>query len=123
MKRIITVLLLFAIVLAGCGKGDKYDKDIDKVYKKQEETNKMLPAFGLKVDKKVDRNDSNTYVYKDGKVFVIGVQLSKKVEELNYFTYKMKNGKQELDMDENPLKYKKSHKADYEEENVEVKEK
>lgn len=33
MKRIITVLLLFAIVLAGCGKGDKYDKDIDKVYK------------------------------------------------------------------------------------------
>ena len=25
-------------------------------------------------------------------------------------------------MDENPLKYKKSHKADYEEENVEVKE-
>ncbi|TBW73818.1 cystatin-like fold lipoprotein, partial [Staphylococcus warneri] len=80
MKRIITVLFLFAIVLAGCGKGDKYDKDIDKVYKKQEETNKMLPAFGLKVDKKVDRNDSNTYVYKDGKVFVIGVQLSKKVE-------------------------------------------
>ena len=52
MKRIITVLLLFTIVLAGCGKGDKYDKDIDKVYKKQEETNKMLPAFGLKVDKK-----------------------------------------------------------------------
>ncbi|MDQ7229772.1 hypothetical protein RCH97_12545, partial [Staphylococcus aureus] len=33
MKRILVVFLMLAIILAGCSnKGEKYQKDIDKVY-------------------------------------------------------------------------------------------
>lgn len=42
MKRILVVFLMLAIVLAGCSnKGEKYQKDIDKVYKKQNQMNKI----------------------------------------------------------------------------------
>ncbi|KAK57125.1 DUF4467 domain-containing protein [Staphylococcus lugdunensis] len=123
MKKVMTALLIFAIVLAGCGKGDKYDKDINKVYKEQEDTNDILNSMDIKkADKKVDRDDSNTYVYEDGKVIIIGIKLTKKADRINYFTYKIKKGKPVLDVDENPIKYKKNHKADYEEENLKVKE-
>ena len=118
-----TALLIFAIVLAGCGKGDKYDKDINKVYKEQEDFNDILNSLDIeKADKKIDRDDSNTYVYEDGKVIIIGIKLTKKADRINYFIYKIKKGKSILDVVENPIKYKKNHKADYEEENLKVKE-
>ncbi len=42
MKRILVVFLMLAIVLAGCSnKGEKYQKDIDKVYKEQNQMNKI----------------------------------------------------------------------------------
>ncbi|MDT3873530.1 hypothetical protein RPM18_11425, partial [Staphylococcus aureus] len=42
MKRILVVFLMLAIILAGCSnKGEKYQKDIDKVYKEQNQMNKI----------------------------------------------------------------------------------
>ena len=121
MKRILVVFLMLAIILAGCSnKGEKYQKDIDKVYKEQNQMNKIASKVQNTIKTDIKQEDSNTHVYKDGKVIIIGIQLYKDREKMYYFAYKMKNGKPELDMDENPLKYKKSHKADYEDENVDV---
>lgn len=46
-EKVMTALLIFAIVLAGCGKGDKYDKDINKVYKEQEDFNDILNSLDI----------------------------------------------------------------------------
>ena len=70
---------MLAIVLAGCSnKGEKYQKDIDKVYKEQNQMNKIASKVQntiIKTD--IKQEDSNTHVYKDGKVIVIGIQLYK----------------------------------------------
>lgn len=46
MKRILVVFLMLAIILAGCSnKGEKYQKDIDKVYKEQNQMNKIASKY------------------------------------------------------------------------------
>ena len=75
---------MLTIVLAGCNNGEKYTKDIDKVYKEQEKLNKEISLFSDKVNTKIDRDKSNTHVYKDGKVIIIGIQLFKR--KINYIT-------------------------------------
>jgi len=100
MKRILVVFLMLAIVLAGCSnKGEKVQNTI-------------------KTD--IKQEDSNTHVYKDGKVIVIGIQLYKDREKMYYFAYEIKDGKAEINREIDPIKYMKDHKADYEDENVEV---
>lgn len=95
MKRMLVVFLMLAIVLAGCSnKGEKYQKDIDKVYKEQNQMNKIASKVQNTIKTDIKQEDSNTHVYKDGKA------------EIN----------REID----PIKYMKDHKADYEDENVEV---
>ena len=84
MKRVLVILLMLTIVLAGCNNGEKYKKDIDKVYKEQEKLNKEISLFSDKVNTKIDRDKSNTHVYKDGKVIIIGIQLFKR--KINYIT-------------------------------------
>ena len=37
-----------------------------------------------------------------------------------YFAYEIKDGKAEINREIDPIKYMKDHKADYEDENVEV---
>ena len=112
MKRILVVFLMLAIILAGCSnKGEKYQKDIDKVYKEQNQMNKIASKV---------QNTSNTHVYKDGKVIIIGIQLYKDREKMYYFAYEIKDGKAEINREIDPIKYMKDHKADYEDENVEV---
>ena len=66
------------------------------------------------------QEDSNTHVYKNGKVIVIGIQLYKDREKMYYFAYEIKDGKAEINREIDPIKYMKDHKADYEDENVEV---
>ncbi|HFV7365733.1 TPA: DUF4467 domain-containing protein [Staphylococcus aureus] len=114
MKRILVVFLMLAIVLAGCSnKGEKYQKDIDKVYKEQNQMNKIASKVQNTIKTDIKQEDSNTHVYKDGKVIVIGIQLYKDRE-------KMYDGKAEINREIDPIKYMKDHKADYEDENVEV---
>ncbi|HCZ3021610.1 cystatin-like fold lipoprotein, partial [Staphylococcus aureus] len=69
------------------------------------------------------QEDSNTHVYKNGKVIVIGIQLYKDREKMYYFPYEIKDGKAEINREIDPIKYMKDHKADYEDENVEVEKK
>ena len=123
MKRVLVILLMLTIVLAGCNNGEKYKKDIDKVYKEQEKLNKEISLFSDKVNTKIDRDKSNTYVYKDGKVIIIGIQLFKKENKLHYFYYNIKDGKAKFDEEADPMKYMKKHDADYEEENQKVEKK
>ncbi|MEK9189421.1 cystatin-like fold lipoprotein, partial [Staphylococcus aureus] len=54
------------------------------------------------------------------KVIVIGIQLYKDREKMYYFAYEIKDGKAEINREIDPIKYMKDHKADYEDENVEV---
>ncbi|MCD0885863.1 cystatin-like fold lipoprotein, partial [Staphylococcus aureus] len=78
MKRILVVFLMLAIILAGCSnKGEKYQKDIDKVYKEQNQMNKIASKVQNTIKTDIKQEDSNTHVYKDGKVIVIGIQLYK----------------------------------------------
>ena len=109
MKRILVVFLMLAIVLAGCSnKGEK--NQMNKIASKVQNT--------IKTD--IKQEDSNTHVYKDGKVIVIGIQLYKDREKMYYFAYEIKDGKAEINREIDPIKYMKDHKADYEDENVEV---
>ncbi|EYF56966.1 cystatin-like fold lipoprotein, partial [Staphylococcus aureus] len=41
-------------------------------------------------------------------------------EKMYYFAYEIKDGKAEINREIDPIKYMKDHKADYEDENVEV---
>ncbi|CAC8909921.1 Uncharacterised protein [Staphylococcus aureus] len=121
MKRILVVFLMLAIILAGCSnKGENYQKDIDKVYKEQNQMNKIASKVQNTIKTDIKQEDSNTHVYKDGKVIVIGIQLYKDREKMYYFAYEIKDGKAEINREIDPIKYMKDHKADYEDENVEV---
>nr|WP_311132897.1 cystatin-like fold lipoprotein [Staphylococcus aureus] len=42
------------------------------------------------------------------------------VKKMYYFAYEIKDGKAEINREIDPIKYMKDHKADYEDENVEV---
>ncbi|CAM3998739.1 cystatin-like fold lipoprotein [Staphylococcus schweitzeri] len=122
MKRILIVFLMLAIVLAGCSnKGEKYQKDIDKVYKEQKQMNKDASKIQNTIKTDIKQEDSNTHVYKDGKVIVIGIQLFKDQKKMYYFAYDIKDGKAKINKEIDPIKYMKDHKADFEDENVEVK--
>ncbi|HDJ3184230.1 TPA: DUF4467 domain-containing protein [Staphylococcus aureus] len=122
MKRILVVFLMLAIVLAGCSnKGEKYQKDIDKVYKEQKQMNKDASKIQSTIKTDIKQEDSNTHVYKDGKVIVIGIQLFKDQKKMYYFAYDIKDGKAKINKEIDPIKYMKDYKADFEDENVEVK--
>ena len=49
------------------------------------------------------QEDSNTHVYKDGKVIVIGIQLYKDREKMYYFAYEIKDGKAEINREIDPI--------------------
>ncbi|MDQ7229716.1 cystatin-like fold lipoprotein, partial [Staphylococcus aureus] len=48
------------------------------------------------------------------------IQRTKDREKMYYFAYEIKDGKAEINREIDPIKYMKDHKADYEDENVEV---
>ena len=81
MKRILVVFLMLAIVLAGCSnKGEKYQKILIKCTK-QNQMNKIASKVQNTIKTDIKQEDSNTHVYKDGKVIVIGIQLYKDREK------------------------------------------
>ncbi|VED70841.1 Uncharacterised protein [Staphylococcus aureus] len=56
---------MLAIVLAGCSnKGEKYQKDIDKVYKEQNQMNKIASKVQNTIKTDIKQEDSNTHVIK-----------------------------------------------------------
>ena len=82
MKRILVVFLMLAIVLAGCSnKGEKYQKILIKCTKNRIKMNKIASKVQNTIKTDIKQEDSNTHVYKDGKVIVIGIQLYKDREK------------------------------------------
>ncbi|MBX5319987.1 cystatin-like fold lipoprotein [Staphylococcus caprae] len=112
MKKYYAFLLSLVLILGACG--NKYDKEIDSVVKKEKSDNKEDKYFNqFKKDK------SNIYVYDDGNIIVLSYKSIKGSDTVTYDLYRKTqgNGKYEKDND-HVERFVKEHEPDYKEENM-----
>ncbi|MCM3518698.1 cystatin-like fold lipoprotein [Staphylococcus xylosus] len=119
MKKIGVLLIMMTVILSACSNNDdKYQKNINKVLDIQKETHKEMAKQNSDVVKEFDKKNTNVYVYKNGKLIIIGYKLFKDKDQIFLATYEFKNDKIYYKRDINPEKYVKEHKADYKKERV-----
>ena len=66
MKKIITLIVISTLIIAGCSSG-KYADKIDKAVNKQQHYQKKLAEQHKgDIERKFDKKDANIYVYEKG---------------------------------------------------------
>lgn len=118
MKRLCIGLLIImmSIINYGCGNEqneNKYQSQINKVMKIQQETHKEMVKKSNEVNLEFNKDKVNTYVFDDGKLIIISYKLFKDKDQMFYATYEFKNDKIYYKRDINPKTYVKEHKSDY----------
>ncbi len=118
MKRLCIGLLIItmSIINYGCGNEqneNKYQSQINKVMKIQQETHKEMVKKSNEVNPEFNKDKVNTYVFDDGKLIIISYKLFKDKDQMYYETYEFKNDKIYYKRDINPKTYVKEHKSDY----------
>ncbi|MEN3089361.1 MAG: DUF4467 domain-containing protein [Staphylococcus pseudoxylosus] len=122
MKKLLILLAIFGLVLAGCSSG-KYADKIDKAVNKQQQYQKNLAnQHKGDVERKFDKKDANIYVNEKGKYITIAYKPLKNDEEVHYYTYNFKDGKAKYIKDFNSKGYLHKHEPDYKEENMDLEE-
>ncbi|WP_323703703.1 cystatin-like fold lipoprotein [Mammaliicoccus sp. Dog046] len=119
MKKLGALLILLTFISAACGNNDnKYQEKIEKVQEIQAETHKVMKKKEDSLVDEFDKRKANYYVFKDGKIVVVGYKLFKESDQLFLAAYEFEDGKVYYKRDINPQKYIKEHKANYKEENI-----
>lgn len=118
MKRLIigVLIIMLSIINYGCGNEqneNKYQSQINKVMKIQQETHKEMVKKSNEVNPEFNKYKVNTYVFDDGKLIIISYKLFKDKDQMFYATYEFKNDKIYYKRDINPKTYVKEHKSDY----------
>ncbi|HAR7165413.1 TPA: DUF4467 domain-containing protein [Staphylococcus aureus] len=118
MKRLIigVLIIMLSIINYGCGNEqneNKYQSQINKVMKIQQETHKEMVKKSNEVNPEFNMDKVNTYVFDDGKLIIISYKLFKDKDQMFYATYEFKNDKIYYKRDINPKTYVKEHKSDY----------
>ncbi|HCW9394344.1 TPA: DUF4467 domain-containing protein [Staphylococcus aureus] len=118
MKRLIigVLIIMLSIINYGCGNEqneNKYQSQINKVMKIQQETHKEMVKKSNEVNLEFNKDKVNTYVFDDGKLIIISYKLFKDKDQMFYATYEFKNDKIYYKRDINPKTYVKEHKSDY----------
>ncbi|MGN6015923.1 DUF4467 domain-containing protein [Staphylococcus aureus] len=118
MKRLIigVLIIMLSIINYGCGNEqneNKYQSQINKVMKIQQETHKEMVKKSNEVNPEFNKDKVNTYVFGDGKLIIISYKLFKDKDQMFYATYEFKNDKIYYKRDINPKTYVKEHKSDY----------
>ncbi|HDT6209016.1 TPA: DUF4467 domain-containing protein [Staphylococcus aureus] len=118
MKRLCIGLLIImmSIINYGCGNEqneNKYQSQINKVMKIQQETHKEMVKKSNEVNPEFNKDKVNTYVFDDDKLIIISYKLFKDKDQMFYATYEFKNDKIYYKRDINPKTYVKEHKSDY----------
>ncbi|HDF8290195.1 TPA: DUF4467 domain-containing protein [Staphylococcus aureus] len=118
MKRLCIGLLIImmSIINYGCGNEqneNKYQSQINKVMKIQQETHKEMVKKSNEVNPEFNKDKVNTYVFNDGKLIIISYKLFKDKDQMFYATYEFKNDKIYYKRDINPKTYVKEHQSDY----------
>ncbi|HDP2763600.1 TPA: DUF4467 domain-containing protein [Staphylococcus aureus] len=118
MKRLCIGLLIImmSIINYGCGNEqneNKYQSQINKVMKIQQETHKEMVKKSNEVNPEFNKDKVNAYVFDDGKLIIISYKLFKDKDQMFYATYEFKNDKIYYKRDINPKTYVKEHKSDY----------
>ncbi|HDS2021725.1 TPA: cystatin-like fold lipoprotein, partial [Staphylococcus aureus] len=105
-----------SIINYGCGNEqneNKYQSQINKVMKIQQETHKEMVKKSNEVNPEFNKDKVNTYVFNDGKLIIISYKLFKDKDQMFYATYEFKNDKIYYKRDINPKTYVKEHQPDY----------
>lgn len=118
MKRLCIGLLIImmSIINYGCGNEqneNKYQSQINKVMKIQQETHKEMVKKSNEVNPEFNKDKVNAYVFNDGKLIIISYKLFKDKDQMFYATYEFKNDKIYYKRDINPKTYVKEHQSDY----------
>ncbi|HDI7680281.1 TPA: DUF4467 domain-containing protein, partial [Staphylococcus aureus] len=118
MKRLIigVLIIMLSIINYGCGNEqneNKYQSQINKVMKIQQETHKEMVKKSNEVNPEFNKDKVNAYVFDDGKLIIISYKLFKDKDQMFYATYEFKNDKIYYKRDINPKTYVKEHKSDY----------
>ncbi|WP_436861528.1 cystatin-like fold lipoprotein [Staphylococcus caeli] len=120
MKKLVVLIALATLVIAGCSSG-KYADKIDKAVKKQEKYQKNLAKEHKgDVERKFEKKNSNIYVYDKGKYVMIAYKPIKDDEEVHHYTYQFKDGKAQYIKDFKAKGYAQKHEPDYKEENMDI---
>ena len=82
MKRLIigVLIIMLSIINYGCGNEqneNKYQSQINKVMKIQQETHKEMVKKSNEVNPEFNKDKVNTYVFDDGKLIIISYKLFK----------------------------------------------
>ncbi|HDA1513286.1 TPA: cystatin-like fold lipoprotein, partial [Staphylococcus aureus] len=112
MKRLIigVLIIMMSIINYGCGNEqneNKYQSQINKVMKIQQETHKEMVKKSNEVNPEFNKDKVNTYVFDDGKLIIISYKLFKDKDQMFYATYEFKNDKIYYKRDINPKTYVK----------------
>lgn len=118
MKRLIigVLIIMMSIINYGCGNEqneNKYQSQINKVMKIQQETHKEMVKKSNEVNPEFNKDKVNTYVFDGGKLIIISYKLFKDKDQMFYATYEFKNDKIYYKRDINPKTYVKEHQSDY----------
>lgn len=118
MKRLIigVLIIMLSIINYGCGNEqneNKYQSQINKVMKIQQETHKEMVKKSNEVNPEFNKDKVNAHVFDDGKLIIISYKLFKDKDQMFYATYEFKNDKIYYKRDINPKTYVKEHKSDY----------
>ena len=89
MKRLIigVLIIMMSIINYGCGNNqneNKYQSQINKVMKIQQETHKEMVKKSNEVNPEFNKDKVNTYVFNDGKLIIISYKLFK--DKIKCFT-------------------------------------
>ena len=111
MKRLIigVLIIMLSIINYGCGNEqneNKYQSQINKVMKIQQETHKEMVKKSNEVNPEFNKDKVNTYVFDDGKLIIISYKLFKDKDQMFYATYEFKNDKIYYKRDINPKTYR-----------------
>ena len=122
MKKLMTMVFISIIIIAGCSSG-KYADEIDKAVNQQKKQQKLL-ADKQKgdVESKFEKKNANIYVYDKGKYVTIAYKPLKEDDEVHFYTYKITDNKAHYLKNFNSKSYSHAHDADYKEENMNLEE-
>ncbi|MGO1314000.1 MAG: cystatin-like fold lipoprotein [Staphylococcus equorum] len=122
MEKLLIMIAISTIIVAGCSSG-KYADKIDKAVNKQQTYQENLSEKQKgDLEEKFDKKNANIYVYEKGKYVMLAYKPFKEDEEVHYYTYKFEDDKAKHLKDFNSKAYTHKHEPDYKEENMDIKE-
>ncbi|RIM33163.1 cystatin-like fold lipoprotein [Staphylococcus caprae] len=112
MKKYYIFLLGLALVLAGCG--NKYEKEINSVVKKEKANSKEDKYFN-----EFNKKNSDIQVFDDGNIIVLSYKSIKGSDTVTHDLYRKSPGNDKYEKDNDHVeRFFKDHKPDYKEENM-----